>query len=134
MLPVAMSNSYNHISVQQTAGVSVLTIQPKKIATYELAEAIGQELIDASQKQSPPKVVVDLAKVEYMSSVGYGPLITLRGRIRESGGRLVLCGLSEVVLEMFEATRLLINPRSPKALFEVAASPDAAVAMLTSQH
>jgi anti-anti-sigma factor len=71
-----------------------------------------------------------MGKVVYMSSVGYGPLISLRGYLRETGGRLVLCQLSPVVKEMFETTRLLINPQSPKSLFEFAESLDKAVAML----
>jgi anti-anti-sigma regulatory factor len=67
-----------------------------------------------------------------MSSVGYGPLISLRGRIREAGGRLILCNLTGVVKEMFEATRLLINPNSPKSLFEFTDTLDQAVAALMS--
>jgi len=51
--------------------------------------------------------------------------------VRESGGRLILCGLSGVVKEVFEATRLLINPHSPKSLFEFTETLDEAIQLLT---
>jgi len=98
--------------------VLILAIESKRIASYESAELMGAELIDAVQREEAIKVVVDLSRLEYMSSVGYGPLISLRTSIRNAGGRLVLCGLSPVIQQMFEATRLLINPNSPGSLFE----------------
>ena len=57
----------------------------------------------------------------------------LRSRVRESGGRVVLCNLSDVLKEMFETTRLLINPRSPKSLFEYANTLEDALEMLSNQ-
>jgi anti-anti-sigma regulatory factor len=75
---------------------------------------------------------VDLSQLEYMSSVGYGPFISLRAAILDAGGQLVLCGLSKVIKEMFETTRLLINPRSPGSLFEVADTVPSAVARLSA--
>jgi len=124
-----MTGSFRHISVREVSGVLILTIELQRVSSYELAEAMGRELIDAVRGRPAPKVVVDLGKLEYMSSVGYGPLISLRGGVREMGGRLVLCQLSGVVKEMFEATRLLINPQSPKSLFEFTDTLDSAIAL-----
>jgi anti-anti-sigma factor len=124
-----MNGSYRQISVREDGSVLILTIELQRISSYELSEAIGHELIEAVKGRESPKVVVDLGKVEYMSSVGYGPLITLRSRVRESGGRLILCRLSGVMKEMFEATRLLINPNSPKSLFEFTDTLDDAVTL-----
>src|SRR5262249_16009218 len=106
-----------------------LTIELKRISSYELAEEMGRELINATQGRQAPHVVVDLGKLEYMSSVGYGPLISLRGRVRASGGHLILCQLAGVVREVFEARRLLINPQSPKSLFEFTDTLESAIAM-----
>jgi hypothetical protein len=41
-----------------------------------------------------------------------------------------LCGLSGVVKDVFEATRLLINPHSPKSLFEFTETLDRAIVLL----
>src|SRR4051794_7890486 len=103
-----MAANYQHIAAREQDGVLIITVAVARLSSYELAEAFGRELLDAVSGKAAPKVVVDLSKLTYLSSVGYGPLITLRSRVRESGGRLILCGLSGVVKEVFEATRLLI--------------------------
>jgi anti-anti-sigma factor len=125
-----MASSYRYVSVREDDGVLILAIELPRVDRYEVAEAMGDELIQAVQAKPSPKVVVDLGKVAYMSSVGYGPLISLRSRVREAGGRLILCGLAGVVKEMFEATRLLINPHSPKSLFEFTDTREQAIAEL----
>jgi anti-anti-sigma factor len=126
-----MPDNLKHISAREDRGVLILTVELARISSYEQAETIGRELLAAVEGRQSAKVVVDLSKLTYMSSVGYGPLITLRSRVRADGGRLVLCGLSGVVKEVFEATRLLINPNSPKSLFEFTDTADQAVALLT---
>jgi anti-anti-sigma factor len=126
-----MTSTYQQISVREHNGILILTIEQKRVASYELAEAMGRELIAAVQGKPAPKVVVDLGQLEYMSSVGYGPLISLRGLVRAAGGRLVLCSLSGTVKEMFEVTRLLINPKSPKSLFEFTDTLDDAAALFS---
>jgi anti-sigma B factor antagonist len=127
-----MASQYQHIAAREQNGVLVVSVNIQRLSSYELAEAMGRELLEAVSGKPAPKVVVDLSKLAYLSSVGYGPLITLRSRVRESGGRLVLCGLSGVVKEMFEATRLLINPNSPKSLFEFKQTVDESVAALSA--
>ncbi len=124
-----MPATFKHISVREDRGVLILTIELARISTYEQAETMGRELLAAVEGRPAPQVVVDLSKLTYMSSVGYGPLITLRSRVRADGGRLILCGLSGVVKEVFEATRLLINPNSPKSLFEFTDTVDQAIAV-----
>jgi anti-anti-sigma factor len=128
-----MASAYRHISARKDGDVLILAIALKRVASYESAEAMGRELIEAVQAEGAKKVVVDLSRVEYMSSVGYGPLISLRGWVRQAGGRLVLCGLSTVVYQMFEATRLLINPHSPQSLFEFTGTIQSAVEILMKE-
>ena len=125
-----MTTSSPYLSTRGDGDVLILTLELNRLSSYELAEATGRELIEAVQGRQAPKVVVDLGNVEYMSSVGYGPLITFRARVRDLGGRLVLSRLSPVVKEMFETTRLLINPQSPKSLFEFTDTLEDAVASL----
>ena len=125
-----MAGKSQHISAREDRGVLILAIELARISTYEQAEAMGRELIEAVEGRPAPKVAVDMSKLTYMSSVGYGPLITLRSRVRAESGRIILCGLSGVVKDVFEATRLLINPHSPKSLFEFTDTLDQAIALL----
>jgi len=125
-----MAGKFQHISAREDRGVLILAIELARISSYEQAEAMGRELLTAVEGRPAPKVVVDMSKLTYMSSVGYGPLITLRSRVRAEGGGIILCGLSGVVKDVFEATRLLINPHSPKSLFEFTDTRDQAIALL----
>lgn len=125
-----MSNAYQHISVSHDQDVLVLTVTVPTITEYELAKALETELLRVADNERPSKVAVDMGKIEFMSSVAYMPFIGLRSSVRGEGGRLILCNLSDAVKEMFESTRLLINPKSPKSLFEYAATVEEAIALL----
>ena len=48
------------------------------------------------------RLVIDLAGVEYISSAGLGVLFGLAKRIRETGGALAICALSDQVRRVFE--------------------------------
>jgi anti-anti-sigma factor len=127
-----MPSRYEHITVKESGQVLLLTVELARISEYGLAEAMGKELIEAALQHPSPQVVVDMSKLQYMSSVGYGPFISLRARVQEGGGRLVLSCLAPVIKQLFEATRLLINPHSPGSLFEFTDTVPAAVALLSA--
>ena len=50
--------------------------------------------------------VLDLTAVEYMGSSMLGLMVNARQRVKTGGGRLVLCGLSEWLLNTFRASSL----------------------------
>lgn len=52
------------------------------------------------------KVVIDLAKVEWMNSVGLGMLISALTTIKNSGGRLVLANITKIE-SILTITRLI---------------------------
>ena len=48
------------------------------------------------------RVVIDLARVDYISSAGLGVLFTLAKRMRETGGGLAICALGDQVRRVFD--------------------------------
>jgi anti-anti-sigma factor len=46
-------------------------------------------------------IVVDLTQLEYISSMGLGYLHSINKKLQGSGGRLVICGLTGMVKEVF---------------------------------
>jgi anti-anti-sigma factor len=46
-------------------------------------------------------IVVDLTQLEYISSMGLGYLLSINKKLQGSGGRLVVCGLTGMVKEVF---------------------------------
>ena len=125
-----MAEAKETISVHVQDEVLVLAIELATITQYEESQTLGKELLDAANEHSADKIVVDLSKVEFMSSVGYLPLVGLRSSIRKRDGHVVLANLSPEIKEMFVATRMLINPRSPGSPFHYAESVGDAIALL----
>ena len=67
------------------------------------------------------RLVVDLGRVDYISSAGLGVLFALAKRTREIGGALAICSLGEQVRRVFDLAGYI-------PYFTVAASRDEAVA------
>ena len=75
------------------------------------------EYIDGGKK----KVVVDLRKVEWMSSVGLGMLISALTTVRNNGGELKLANITQGIHNLLTITRLV-------TIFEAHDSLDEAIA------
>ncbi|MBF0409595.1 MAG: STAS domain-containing protein [Candidatus Riflebacteria bacterium] len=69
--------------------------------TKELRSRIMEELNDGDWSY-----IMDLRRVFYMDSSGLGMLVYLRKEINRRGGKLVIEGLNESVLNVFRMTRL----------------------------
>lgn len=107
-----------HIDTRLEQGVLVLTFRDKDIQTDSLAETLRDQLLDAVQKQKSDKVILDFQNVEYLSSAGFRPLLSLRRHLHEKGGRMVLCNLHPDVANVFRITRLISTTRTSTAPFE----------------
>ena len=46
-------------------------------------------------------IVADLSRLEYISSMGLGYLLTITKRLQSAGGKLVVCGLNGMVKQVF---------------------------------
>jgi anti-anti-sigma factor len=71
--------------------------------TSATAPEFEQALNGVLKDQKAPQCVLDLAELSYTSSAGLRVLLVLAKRIRNAGGRLVLCGAQPTVLHVFEA-------------------------------
>jgi anti-sigma B factor antagonist len=96
-----MSSLY--LSTEQQGDVTVARILWEKVSTRE-AEILQPELLAAAQ--SPMRLVIDLTAVQMLASPGLGMLITMHKRAQESGGRMVVTGLSPALMEVLTLTHL----------------------------
>lgn len=122
-----MSSAYQHIRTETIDDVAVVEILESRISDYRVAETMGKEMLTAVQNSGATRVVVDMSAVQYMSSVGYMPFLSLHGQVTAMDGTMVMCSMSTFIKEIFEKTRLLINPRSKQSLFHNADSVTEAV-------
>ncbi|MDB5174435.1 MAG: rsbV [Phycisphaerales bacterium] len=47
--------------------------------------------------------VLDLSRLSYMGSSALGLMVNLRQRVKQDGGKLVLCGISARLMQIFQA-------------------------------
>ena len=119
-----------HLQARTEQGVLVLTIVDDHVQTDTVAEELRDELLAVLDGVKPTAVALDFRNVQYLSSAGFRPLLSLRRKLHEVGGRLVLCGLNPEVANVFRLTRLISTSSSYSAPFEAEADVPAAVARL----
>jgi anti-sigma B factor antagonist len=96
---------------QDLGNVTVVRLKALKI----LDDATVKDVFDPIYTLSSMgrnHLVLNLAVVDYFTSMGLGKLIMLNRKAQAANGRLVLCGLTPTVNDILEATRV-------KSLFNV---------------
>jgi anti-sigma B factor antagonist len=75
--------------------------------------SVGQReapIIEEELKQaaigSGHRLVLDMATVTVLGSMGLGMLVTITKRCRDGGGRLAICGLNPALMELVRLTKL----------------------------
>jgi anti-anti-sigma factor len=103
---------------EQMSGVTALAVKGRLDSTT--APVFGQKL-EAIVATPHSRLVLDFGHLEYMSSAGFRVLLVAAKRAEEVGSRLVLCGLSAKVRQLFDLGGFL-------DLFTIVRSRDDAIA------
>ncbi len=95
-------------------------VQSKVLDEANITEIGGRlnSIVDANSK---PRLLLDFATVEHLSSAALGMLINVNSRIREKNGQLRLCNIRRQIMEVFSITKL-------DTLFKILPDRDAALA------
>jgi anti-anti-sigma factor len=125
-------SKYRHLTSHTEQGVLVLTFTEPHIRGDDLAEEVRDELLAAADEAGADRVVLDMARVTYMSSVAFRPLLQLHAALKDRRGRIVLCNLAEAVREVLHLTRLVSTNPSSRSPFEERPDVAAAVAALAA--
>ena len=120
---------YKHVQCQAI----VLAITETQLQGDPISEQLRAELLAALERSGARNVVLDFQRINFVSSVAFRPLLSLHRRLKEQGGRLVLCGMSERVAEVFQVTRLVSTTGTSAAPFELQRDAPAAIASLYQQ-
>ncbi|HZY84153.1 MAG TPA: STAS domain-containing protein [Gemmataceae bacterium] len=113
-------------------GVLVLTILWAQIEGEDAAHTLGREIQEALARTGATAVVVDLQHTRFLSSAAFWPLLNLRRQLLPKGGRLMICGLSGAVEDVFCTTRMVSTGGAVDAPFQMAPDRAAAVARLSA--
>ncbi len=109
--------------MSEDGGVLTITLDDPDALNDGQAVGVRQPLYQSIQERQSPRVAVDLAGVDFLSSSGIALLIGLKRRVDGQKGRLVLFHIHPHVLDLFRVMRLV-------DLFVIAGDRDEAVELL----
>jgi anti-sigma B factor antagonist len=87
------------LSEEKVGGVTVVEVKGRIDSTT--APALGERLT-SNLEALKVRVVLDLSRLEYISSAGFRILLLAAKRADETGSRFVLCGVSGKVRQLFD--------------------------------
>jgi stage II sporulation protein AA (anti-sigma F factor antagonist) len=94
-----MADGYFQIS--STAEAQIISLRlPTAIDNHDF-DRLNEELLAAFDTRRDGAWVLDVSGVAYMGSSVLGLLVNIRQRVLQSGGELILCGLSPGLLRIF---------------------------------
>jgi anti-anti-sigma factor len=116
---------YRHMSSQRHEAALVATIQEKMLRDAAICYALRDELALAIDATGAENVVLDLSHVQFIGSVGFLAFLGVRRRLDR--GRVVLCGMSDNIREMFRLCGLIAQGPGKQAPLEEADTVDTAL-------
>ncbi|GIW79838.1 MAG: hypothetical protein KatS3mg105_1645 [Gemmatales bacterium] len=122
-----MTAARTYLKREVDRGVVVLTLLTPQLQSDELAKSVHQELMLSVASIDEPRVVLDFEAVKTISATGLRSILNFRKYIRQRQGRLLLCGLSFEVADVFFTTRVVST--STSSIIPFAISPDKATAV-----
>jgi anti-anti-sigma factor len=127
---------YRYLKVRVEEGVLVMSVTPSELRStqFDLIDDLRQEMLAVADETKAGKVVVDLSAVEDVGSASFRPLLSLRRRLHDNNGELLLCGMQPLVREVFLVTRLIDTTGSAGAPFAAAADVPGALARLNAPN
>jgi len=93
------------LTQEQRAGVLLLTVTASQIDDSN-ADRLSEAMERASASSAEPRVVLNLERVEYLSSAALGIFIAYRQKLDREGGKLRLCGFQTNIAQVFRLTKL----------------------------
>lgn len=94
------------LETRRVGEVIVIWLDAPGVRDFGLVDA-DRDRIDAEMAANdPPRMVIVLDAVEYLTSTGISVLVGLKRRVEAAGGRLVLVGARAHVIELMRVTHL----------------------------
>jgi anti-anti-sigma factor len=104
---MSLPSYYRWLDVEQVGDVTAVRFTTRTVLGDDAIRAIGEQLTSLADSAGCRRFVLNLTRVESLSSAMIGRLVALHGRVEAAGGRLVLCGLGPFLLEIFKILNLL---------------------------
>ena len=113
-----MPQDFFRLESSDRAQVIELTL-PQSLDSAEF-DQLNESILGVVSSRKNERWVIDLSHVSYMGSAMLGLMVNVRQRVKQAGGRLVLCALSPRLLQIFQTCSL-------ERLFTIARNRDEAL-------
>jgi anti-sigma B factor antagonist len=101
-----MSESVPSVSVVHEKDIRIVEFTNNKILDEANIAEIGQTLTSLIEERSNPKLLLDFANVDHLSSAALGMLINCNNKIKQRNGQLRLANIKPQIFEVFVITKL----------------------------
>lgn len=88
-----------NITAREENGITIIEISGKMDTA--ISPAVHEKLV-ALRSEDGSNVLLNLSRLDYMSSAGLRALLALAKQLEKEGGALRICNLNKVVQEVFE--------------------------------
>ena len=95
---------FRRIEVNESASISVVRFKDQKIIDPEAIQELGDELFQLVETDSRQKIVLNFARVEFLSSAALGKLITFEKKAKRADAQLVLTNIAPEIYQVFAIT------------------------------
>jgi anti-sigma B factor antagonist len=86
--------------------VTVVRLKAPRLTDDDTTRDLFDQMSTLVSAMGRTRIVLNLARVEMVASLGLGKMIMLNRRVQAAGGRLVLCNLTPFVAEVLETARV----------------------------
>jgi len=113
------------IAFDRRENVTVASFDVAELADHQYVAAMLEKFKQEIRDHQPPNVVVDLAGVDYISTIGINMILVILKRVRTYGGEVYIAGLAGSASKVFKIMQLdqvfTIFPDRQSALKKIAA-------------
>ncbi len=95
------------ITVENVADAVIVTFEERAILEALQIRKLDRALMPIIHTNPDKRLVLDFAKVKFVSSSLLGLLVKVHKRVIEAGGHLQLCNIDGKVRRVFEITQLV---------------------------
>ena len=106
-----MATSVPFLDVRQTGNVLIIGFTRADMTDANLITQVGDEIYHTVKELEKPRLVVDFARVERLSSATLGMLVALRKVVDKMDGQLRIANVAGSLIEIFKMTRLDVTLR-----------------------
>jgi anti-anti-sigma factor len=86
--------------------VMIIDFIETKILNHDTLADIEQDFIRIADDFGPARVLIDLNRIELMTSMMIGEFVKFNTRCKEANKQVMFCNLSTQIAEIFKITRL----------------------------